>query len=288
MNSKNVNPPNVYDYLDITFYLQDYYKFRKSKNKSFSYESWSQELQINSRSFLRLVVIGKKKVSNSFIETFSRLNFATKNEEEYFEYLVKYSRASTQKEKQAFGKELVHILKKNTKQKEISDFSDFVSSPTLPRLLTLLSFKDLDSTPTSLSILLGIPQTEIERALNKLETLNLATKIEKNEQIHWISLNSKFKVPDNKGSFDLMKFHRQSLLEAIEAFNLPKETRRYKSLLLPLSEEELKHFNEAMDSFASEQFVRFSGDQFNGRRLFQINLNLHPVTEASPCHLPSP
>ncbi|WP_413575769.1 TIGR02147 family protein [Bdellovibrio sp. HCB290] len=273
------NAPVVYDYLDITFYLQDYYKFRKSTEKSFSYESWSQELQINSRSFLRLVVIGKKRVSDHFVEEFSRLNFATKNEEEYFAYLVKYSRASTQKDKQAFGAELLRILKTNTQQTTVPEFTDFISSPMLPRLLTLLSFKDLPLTAQTFTTLLKLPEGEVVSALNKLEEMKLVCKEDKDGKIHWQSLNSKFKVQDKKGSVDLMKFHRQSLLEAIEAFHLPLDLRRYKSLLLPFSEQELKLFYEAMDTFASEQFVRFSGDEYEGRRLFQINLNVHPVAE---------
>ncbi|MEK2689595.1 TIGR02147 family protein [Bdellovibrio sp. GT3] len=270
----------VYDYLDITFYLQDYYKFRKGKEKSFSYESWSQELGINSRSFLRLIVIGKKRVSDLFVEEFSRLNFSSINEEEYFAYLAKYSRATTQKDKQAFGAELLRILKKNTQQNSIPDFTDFVSSPILPRLLTLLSFKDLQLTVPTFTRLLNMPEDEVVVALNKLEEMDLISKEENGGVVHWQTRNSKFKVQDKKGSSDLMKFHRQSLMEAIQAFHLPHELRRYKSLLLPFSKEELILLYEAMDNFASEQFARFSGDHYEGRRLFQINLNVHPVAES--------
>jgi uncharacterized protein (TIGR02147 family) len=223
------------------------------------------------------VVTGKKKVSAVFVESFSRLNFATENEEEYFEFLVKYSRASTQKDKQAFGAELVKILKRNTQQKNIPEFTDLVSTPILPRLLTLLSFKDLELTVSTFAKLLNMPESEVALALEKLEELKLIGKTNKDGQALWLSHNSKFKIQDKKGSADLMKFHKLSLLEAIEAFHLPHDLRRYKSLLLPFSGDELKLFYEAMDNFASEQFARFSGDQYEGRRLFQINLNVHPV-----------
>jgi len=277
---KNINrSPVVFEYLDVLFFLQDYYKFRKAEESSFSYESWSHELEMNSRSFLRLMVIGKKKVSTNFVQSFSRLNFFTKSEEDYFELLVKYSQASNQKDKQAFGSNLLQILRKNTQQNDIPDFSDFVSSPLMPRLFTLLSFKDLNMVTRTLAELLDLPETDVLASLHKLQELELVTSEKVEDEIHWSSHSKKFKVQDKKGSVDLMKFHKQSLLEAIDAFHLPHELRRYKSLLLPMSPDELKLFYDAMDTFASEQFVRFSGDQYNGRRLFQINLNVHPVTK---------
>lgn len=271
--------PVVFDYLDINFYLQDYYKFRKNKESDFSYESWSQELALNSRSFLRLLVMGKKKVSPKFVEAFSLLNFATKSEEEYFHFLVKYSQAATQKDKQVFSAKLVQILKRNTNQKYIDDFSDLVSSPQLPRLLTLLGFSDLQTDVETLSNLLDQSVDQVQKSLNKLEELQLATKEKTSVGVIWKTQNTKFKVQDAKGSVDLMKFHEKSLLDAIDAFSAPKELRRYKSLLLPMSVDELQIFYQNMDEFASEQFTRFSVDEYKDRRVFQINLNVHPVTQ---------
>lgn len=52
--------PNIFEYLDIISYLSDYYMYRKSIHSGFSYESWAAELELKSRSFLRMMVLGKK------------------------------------------------------------------------------------------------------------------------------------------------------------------------------------------------------------------------------------
>ncbi|WP_413560558.1 TIGR02147 family protein [Bdellovibrio sp. HCB209] len=273
------NAPVIFDFLDIQFYLQAYYQFRKSQDKQFSYDSWSQELGINSRSFLRLMVIGKKKVSARFIDSFCLLTLKDPSQEEYFRYLVKYSQAASQKDKQAFGASLVQILKVNTQQKTIPEFESFVSTPLKPRLLTLLSFSDIDHSSQTLAQLFNIKESEIQKALHEMQEAGLIESDSVDGQKRWKSANKKFKVQDKKGSEDLAKFHKQSLLDAIAAISLPLEVRTYKSLILPMSPEELALFTQAMNTFSSEQFAKFSSDEYAGRRLFQINLNVHPVTE---------
>lgn len=76
-----------------------------------------------------------------------------------------------------------------------------------------------------------------------------------------------------------MKFHELSLQQAIQAFHQPAKVRKYRSLLLPLTEEELGELYILLDDFASHQLTRFNAESFKGRRLFQMNINIHPVTK---------
>lgn len=270
--------PHVFDYLDAAFFLQDYYKARKKNSPNFSYETWSNELGLQSRSFIRLIVLGKKKISAKLLESLASQCFETKPEAEYFHFLVQYSQAPSAKDKQIFGSKLMQFHKRNTRQQNIDSLADFVSSPLLPRLVTLLSFQDITPNLGVLSTLIDQSEEKTSESLHKLVDLGLAKKeIDEKGEVLWKSEHKNLKVQDRLGSIDLMKFHEQSLLDAIDAFHLPKELRRYKSLLLPMSEEELRGFYERMDGFASEEFAKLSVDELKGRRLFQINLNVHPV-----------
>lgn len=269
--------PIVFDYLDLNFYLQAYYKYRKSNQKDFSYETWSDELGFNkSRSFLRMIVIGKKKASPLFIEAFCGLSFQSALEKEYFLCLVKYSQAGTLTDKQAYGNNLVQILKKSTTLQQIEN-TDFVSSPLLPRLLTLISFHDIEPQAPTYARLLNLPLPQVEEALSTLRSLELIESFVKDGRLQWRALSERFKVPDHKGNLNLMAFHEKSLREAIAAFDKPKSLRQYKSLLLAMSEEELELFYRNLNDFAAEQLARFTPNQFSGRRVFQVNFNSYPV-----------
>jgi uncharacterized protein (TIGR02147 family) len=271
--------PVVFEYLDVLAYLQEYYAFRKSHDRGFSYENWSIELGFNSRSFLRMMVIGKKKVTPKFIESFCAKRFSSAQERDYFEYLVKYSQALGVKDRQAYGQKMIQIIRSQQPTHVIEDPKDFVSSPLLPRLFTLLSFEDLTPTAEVMAKLLGQSQEVVESALAILEKMNLVHRNEVEGVIVWKSLSSHFKVPDDYGSLNLFKFHETSLRDAIEAFEKPRELRRYKSLLLPMDEEGIKNFHTILDQFAAEQVARYRSETYQGKRMFQANFNIYPVAE---------
>jgi uncharacterized protein (TIGR02147 family) len=271
--------PRVYEYLDVISYLQDYYKFRKSHNKGFSYEGWAAELEMNSRSFLRLMVFGKKKISPRFIENFSKLVFVSKNEATYFGYLVKVSQCTLGKERQQYSAKMMQLLKHEHNAQVVTEKADYISDPLLPRLLSLLCFSDLKATAIGCAQLLNKELVAIEEALEKLEAMNLAQKISDANGPIWIARSDIFHVPDNYGNFDLLKFHQKSLADAIAAFDQEIHLRRYKSLFVPMSEESLEKFNKALEDFISEQLMHYNSKNCAGTYLYQVNFNFHPVTQ---------
>lgn len=271
--------PRVYDYIDVLSYLQSYYKFRKSNDKGFSYEAWAGELGLNSRSFLRMMVSGKKNLSQKFVEAFAHLNFSTKNEDTYFTYMVKYSQSYSAKDRQQYSQKMLELLKHEHGAQIVSENADLVSEPLLPRLLSLLCFSDLRATVAKCARILKLEPAKIEEALHKLRSMKLVEEVEADGQKVWLALSDVFHVPDNYGSFNLIKFHEKSLSDALLAFHQPKELRRYKSLFVPLDEKNLEKFNTALEDFISEQLLIHNSKNCRGRYLYQVNFNFHPFTQ---------
>lgn len=287
MDNSSRKVPNIFEYLDILKYLMAYYQYRKSDAAGFSFERWADELGFQSRSYLRMAVIGKKKISNEFSERFCRYNHLSKREHSYFKTLRDYSQAPTQAEKKALGEELIILLRACSSRNTIPDSIEFLSKPLYPRLLVMLGYPDIVSTPEKLSEIFDIPLEETQYALKLLETLKLAEPTSMDGSIQWRSTQTNFDVPESLGSLSIMEFHKTSLLESISAFHKPKNLRRYRSLLVSLSEEELKDFLDLMDTFASDQLARFQARSYHGKRLFQVNLNIHPVANAENISIPS-
>lgn len=277
MTVMSLKAPRIFDYLDLGLYMKDYYSYRKKVDLGFSYETWAAELEFNSRSFLRMMVVGKKKMTPRVVEALQRRNFATKDEQDYFFFLAKYTQAGSSKEKQLYSQKMMHLLRRQNHSLAIEDSNDFLSDPLLPRLLSLFSYEDVQKTMTSFARILGVSESHVATALCILEKLELIEELE--ESGKWVSKVIIFKVPDNKGSLNLRKFHEKSLQEALQAFDLPKATRSYKSLLLPMSEEEFSLFLQSLDEFSSEQMSRHNPRTYRGKRLFQINFNVYPVAD---------
>lgn len=268
--------PNLLEYLSVHHYLNDLYKYRKQTEVSFSYDLWAQELDFKNRSFLRQIVTGRRGLTSDTARQLAlRLNFQGV-ERQYFDLLVQYSRARSIERQSALGRELMNLLKSEHSQQEIEDYCEFVSETLYPKLQTLLSFKDVRKTPEDLAPLLRKSPEEINKALRVLEKIKLATQ-EPNQE--WKSVPKSFKVPEAIGDRNLLEYHALSLREAIEARSLPKDQRRYLSLILPLNQQDFAEFWEEFNKFKKDMIRKFDVEDLRNRQLFQMNLNIYAVSE---------
>jgi uncharacterized protein (TIGR02147 family) len=282
MDSTSNAKPKVYEYLDVGLYLRDYYQYRKAIRQGFSYEKWADELSFKSRSFLRMMVLGKKKLTPKLVESLAETLFSQKEEQEYFFCLVKYSQASGVKERHIFGQKMMQILKNHNQPSIITGDESFTSDPIYARLLSLFSYPDIEKSVSVLSQLISQGEDVTLRALDSLESWGHIKKDLGAADIRWSSSVGMFKVADNKGSKGIHKFHEKSLTEAIQAFEMPVSVRSYKSLLLPMSSEDFVVFNEMLNEFSKEQMARHNPKEYRGKRVYQVNFNIYPVTQELP------
>ncbi len=272
---KNAEPPNLKNYLSVTAYLQDIYLYRKQENPGFSYESWATELGFKSRSFLKMLIDGERTITPQTVEILCKSFGFDSEEAAYFHLLVGYSQATT--EKDLYLEKIFENLGKSRDLKDIVQFNEFLSSKELPKILVLLSFDDLDKSAKGLSHFLKKSVKEVTDDLYRLENLGLA---QLNSQTgEWYPSKKSFKVPKSLSNEALTKYHNESLLEAIEAQSLPTHLRRYRSLLLALQEEDFEKLMVDIEALISKAAVKYDSDVLAGKRLYKMNINLHPVTE---------
>lgn len=267
--------PELKNYINVHQFLEDFYRFRKQTDDSFSYDIWAQEIGIKNRSYLRLIVIGKRAVSEETVNLLCRYFKFQDKQEEYFRMLVGYSKSKSHEQKKLYGKKLTALMRNDLQQHEIENHFDFLSKPSFPRLQTLLSFDDIEKTPENLARLLKISIQELSQGLGILKNLGLAEEI--NGQ--WIATKKSFKIPDRVGDVALEMFHNESLKEAIAAQQSSKETRRYRSLLMAMNKNEFDTFLKNLQDFVQSELSQFNFSELEDRELYQVNFNLFPVTK---------
>lgn len=266
--------PAVKKYLNCYQYLQDAYQARKSQEVDFSYDVWAKELGASNKSYVRMMVLGKRPINEKMTQMFTLTLGLDAAEKEYFVDLVHYTQSKSHEQKKLFGRKLISGLKVNFEQQQVLAHFDFLSNPLLPKLQVALSFTDLDQSPEKLALLLSVQEAEITAGLLKLEQLKLIEK--KGER--YLPQKSSFKISDNFGDIGLETFYSRSLEEAQKAISLPKEERRFKTLLLPLNEGEFNSFIDNMNSFSREQLTFFDKDELADRRIYQVHLNIIPIS----------
>jgi uncharacterized protein (TIGR02147 family) len=277
MSSDIPKKPELQSYLSVHHYLEDLYLFRKKNEPGFSYDSWSQELDIKSRSFLRQVVIGRRSLTENLTKLFcERLNLYGADRD-YFELLVQYSNSKNQQTKNIVGKKMMQMLKASFEQTELENHYELVSKTLHPKILTLLTFKDICKDTASIARLLDTEEGEVQAGLLVLQKLNLIELDEKSKQ--WQATQQQVKIPNRIGDVALLDYHAQSLQEAITAQRLPKDQRRYKAVILPFAPNEFSEFLEDLQDFVRQSMKKFDTDDLKTRRLHQINFNAYSISE---------
>lgn len=80
--------PKIFDYHDYRIFLKDFFDYSKEKNGKFSFRFFAQRAGFNSGSILKLVIDGKKNLTNESINKISNGFKLKKREYEFFEKLV--------------------------------------------------------------------------------------------------------------------------------------------------------------------------------------------------------
>ncbi len=103
--------------------------------------------------------------------------------------------------------------------------------------------------------------------------MGLIRKNENNFVVH----KKSFKVPDQFGDLGLEAYYHQNLDDAKNAIQLPKEQRRYRSLLLPMNTEEFNQYVNSLNNFSAQLLAKYNADDLFNRRLYQVYFNIIPV-----------
>ena len=104
--------PLIQDYKDYRQFLQDYYVFKKSHRKGFSYRQFSQLAGLKSPNYLQLVMRGERNLSEEMAENVGLAMGLKVAEKRYFISLVRQENAKTDDELRKAQSEGLIALKK--------------------------------------------------------------------------------------------------------------------------------------------------------------------------------
>ena len=273
--------PVLWDHVDVISYLRAYYDYRKQQSADFSYAIWAAELQIKSRSFLRLLLTEKRSLTEEMAQNFTRALKLNQKEVRYFNHLVALARNHKIESQELHGRELLRLRQKfalknhDLVEVQESDLFDFLSSYQIPRLQVLLSLVDIDKSVANFAKLLQMTEEKVSEHLQTLKRLGLAAQDEKGQ---WNAREAQLATPDALGNIALQSFHKKSLEEATAAIALPKESRRFQSLVLALTTEQFEELHKDMRIYLEQTLKNFDSDTGKNKKVYQINLNMIPVT----------
>lgn len=207
---------NLFKYNDYRVYLNDFYDFQKSTRTSYTYAIFSQKAQIKSPNLLKLVIDGKKNLTNKTILSFAQALSLSPSETEYFEALVFENQAASSMEKDYYGSRLRKLKPAYNRHRtvRISSKLNLFENPLTPMTISLVVGETHESSLQKLDKQLGITK---EQALKLLESYRKAGILLEQDGIFQCDFNHAI-FHESPSNIQLKNFIRSHLKFAMSAF----------------------------------------------------------------------
>ncbi len=280
--------PQVSDYLDYRKFLADFYEYKRNKTKKdirpYNYQMFSAAADIKSPNYLKMIIEGRRNLSDDMILKFARALALSKEQTEEFVHLVNFTQTSEPAER---NMHLKKISEMRVVQKLRSGEIDQKTWNKIPNwaawvIYAMVDMQGVKFNISSLKKLLRgkASENEIETALESLlnsgELVKDATtgEIKKAHQL----MDAADDIPValvRKLQTQLMYLGLESLYED------QANEREFGTLTMCLTKEEFEEIKfklrQMRKSIHKDNSI--ARGKSKGDKVYQLNIQLFPVTE---------
>ncbi len=267
---------NIFEYLEYQQFLRAVYEENKLIDSSFSYRRMAREIGFTSPNYCKLLIDGERHIARrSFTKVFTALKM-TRREQEYFAYLVEFSRAKEIREKNFYYGKIARFRSERSITEIIPEQFDYFTNWYNVAIRELLNYQSAPANPEEIAANLIPPITseKASHAISLLSSMNLIQEEDGEYRTTSTLLNTRSEI----NSLAIRDFHRQMLSRAEESLdNTPVEKREFSAATLSLSEEGYQKLCERIREFR-EEALHIACDDRGVDRVMQLNMHLFPLS----------
>lgn len=279
--------PVLHDYTDYRKYLKDIYEFRKLTEstgmRTYSYSHFSAAADIKSPNYLKLIIEGKRNLSEDMISRFARALRLEKQVAEEFKALVRYGQADEPVERNKYLKDLAEI---RADQENASDV-DKQKWEKVPGwigwvLYAMMDQKNTGIHPEQLQKLFRA-KASVQEVRDSLQKLINAGEIVTDEVTGELKRPRELiDTPQDLPVALIRRLQTELIYLGIESLfrDSPKD-REFGALTVALTQEEFEQTRFELRQLRKRihKDVTVKRQHTKGDRVYQLNLQLFPVTE---------
>jgi uncharacterized protein (TIGR02147 family) len=267
--------PNIFSYFDYRRYLRDFYEEQKKESLFFSYRFIGNKVGMDS-SFVIKVLQGQLHISAQKIPDFTKICNFDEKKAAYFEALVYFNKAKTEKESKLYFEKLLSI--NNVPSDKITgEQYKFFTKWYYSAVWCLLNFYKCNRNFRELGEQLDpcITAKQAKESIRLLDTLGLivmgddgfyqVTSLNLTTGQEWHSLAIA------QYQLEMLKLAQESL----ERFE--KNERDISTLTMNISTEALKEIREVTNEYR-DSLKKIANRYKDANRVYQLNIQLFPLT----------
>ncbi len=278
---KTPDRPNPAGYDDYREYLKAMVDHLKETQPGFSHRQFARRAGFSTSSFLKLVIDGKRNLSQESIGRFSKALGLDARERDAFESLVLLTQASTDEERNRYFRQLRRGAKDvpevaRMKRSQYDVYSSWYGIP-VREMFLLPDFKP-EAEWISRRLRPRITKAEAQKVLDRLLDVGL---IRKNDQ-GALELDSvKLSAESAVQLLAARNYHREMLKQAQEALDrLERGERNVTSLTVTLTREQYEFVCREIEEFGKNLLNKLEDTPrgTESREVFVMGTQLFPVT----------
>jgi uncharacterized protein (TIGR02147 family) len=276
--------------MDYRQYLADFYAYRKKLSKRdirpYSYQMFSAAANIKSPNYLKMIIEGRRNLSGDMILKFAKALALDKAQTEDFRLLVQFTQASDPAERNMFLKELSEL---RVDQKLKSGEIDQKTWDKVPNWVTWVIYAMVDQdgvkfdTKSIRTLLRGkASEDEIQSAINSLVTTGELKVDESTGELKKSNLPKE--APEEIPVALVRKLQAQLMYLGLESlYQDSPADREFGTLTLSLTKAEFEEvrfkLRQMRKALHKDNAIARSNQK--GERVYQLNLQLFPVTDSA-------
>ncbi len=265
----------LFEYLDYRDYLKDFYEHQKELKTWFSYRYISQKVDVDA-GFLVKVFQGKSNINDKHITPFTNFLKLNKQECEYFETLVHFTKAKSQKQIKIFFNKLIGLKSLSATILEQQKF-EFYSKWHHTAIRSLIDFYPFSGDYQALAETLN-PSITIDEARKSIELLEFLHLIAKGSDGIYHLTDTIITTGKSWQSVAISEFQRTMITLSHEALDRhPKKDRDISTLTFSVKENDLDELRERVSEFRSTT-LKWIQEQSDEDTVYQLNMQLFPLT----------
>jgi uncharacterized protein (TIGR02147 family) len=274
MNSDKIS---VFNFIDYRIFLKEYYRYQKQERKGFSHRLMAGRLGFSSPNFLKLVMDGRRNISPESLKKIIRGFGLSKQESEYFSYLVFFAQARNSVDKNFFfGLITARRARKNIVSVLPEQF-EYFSEWYHPVVRELIEGKrnPLDYAAISRNVGNKISKARLRKSVEMLVRLGLI----KIDPEGWLRFSAPLLNTDNElNSFAIRRYHRQILAIAQQAIDeIPPLQREMSQVTIKISPHGFLRIKRRLQEFR-EELLQIASEDSGVDTVYHANFQLYPIS----------
>lgn len=277
-------PVDVFRYRDYREFLAAFYA--QGKAAGLSYRGFARSAGLGAPNYLKLVIEGKRNLSEQMAERFASACRLNEESTQYFKLLVAFSHATEDAERNALHERLSRFARFRSAQPLELAQKDYHSSWYIPALRELVTCSGFVEAPAWIAAHLepNISEREAAHALDVLQRLGL---LERDEGGKLVQATRAVTTGQQASGLHIRNYHAELMQRAVHAMHhLPAEERYISALTLSASAATFDEVRRRVLAFRQELIALCDADP-DPERVLQLNLQLFPLSRTVPGPAPA-